>query len=445
MHHLLLLAALTPPARPPGDAFVLLGATAEASLVEMLGETVGRRRALRRSPDEERLSLALARARRQHRAASARVAALDTRGHHTRRALEGSSGSELARRKKERLAAADRIARLVGALRRARDATAAQALVLGGGAHGTVMLGRGVLSGSEVAIKVSRRGGGDSEALTTEARVLRALRRETGFPRPLYYGRQALRGEPCDVLVQEAVGPSIDALWWASSGGTALSPRCALRVACGALQRLASLHRLGYAHNDVSTSNLCAGAGGGAAQHEIHLVDFGSATPLPSSSTTAAGGDRERRDTDGGGGGGTPLFASAAAHGGGLCGAADDLESLAYVLSFLARGSLPWEHAPPADIPAAKRAATASQLSEGLPREAAVAVEALLRPPRGAGGEVDHAALLRTLRLAAGSDGGEEGEGEQGEGMDWQRLGLSWRADGAILDAGGELVRRPAG
>ncbi|EOD40061.1 hypothetical protein EMIHUDRAFT_121994 [Emiliania huxleyi CCMP1516] len=109
------------------------------------------------------------------------------------------------------------------------------------------------------------------------------------------------------------------------------------------------------------------------------------------------------------------------------------------------RGSLPWEHAPPADIPAAKRAATASQLSEGLPREAAVAVEALLRPPRGAGGEVDHAALLRTLRLAAGSDGGEEGEGEQGEGMDWQRLGLSWRADGAILDAGGELVRRPAG
>jgi len=170
--------------------------------------------------------------------------------------------------------------------------------------------------------------------------------------------------------------------------GTALSPRCALRVACGALQRLASLHRLGYAHNDVSTSNLCAGAGGGAAQHEIHLVDFGSATPLPSSSTTAAGGDRERRDTDGGGGGGTPLFASAAAHGGGLCGAADDLESLAYVLSFLARGSLPWEHAPPADIPAAKRAATASQLSEGLPREAAVAVEALLRPPRGAGGEV---------------------------------------------------------
>ena len=59
--------------------------------------------------------------------------------------------------------------------------------------------------------------------------------------------------------------------------------------------------------------------------------------------------------------------------------------------------------------------------------------------------QVDHAALLRTLRLAAGSDGGEEGEGEQGECMDWQRLGLSWRADGAILDAGGELVRRPAG
>ena len=27
---------------------------------------------------------------------------------------------------------------------------------------------------------------------------------------------------------------------------------------------------------------------------------------------------------------------------------------------------------------------------------------------------MDHAALLRTLRLAAGSDGGEEGEGEQG-------------------------------
>ena len=40
MHHLLLLAALTPPARPPSNAFVLLGATAKASLVEMLNETM---------------------------------------------------------------------------------------------------------------------------------------------------------------------------------------------------------------------------------------------------------------------------------------------------------------------------------------------------------------------------------------------------------------------
>eukprot|EP00962_Isochrysis_galbana_P023796 scaffold7239_cov58-Isochrysis_galbana.AAC.1 len=279
---------------PRRDAFVLLRRAAgdsERLELEESAEVVGPRAARRQSANEARIGRELARARQHHRKLAARVAELDTPALHGSRDL-------LARLKKEKLGAADRVAALVGALQAVRGAghAAAAGHALGGGAFGTVLLGRGLLSGRSVAVKVSdaRAGGGGGvteskggeagaggfagagsvaatpggsgvvsppSELSTEARVLRLLKDADapGFPRPLYFGRQALGGKPVELLVEEQLGPSLEALWWAAAGGTVLSVGCALRIAEAALLRLQSLHRLGYVHNDISPANFCVG------------------------------------------------------------------------------------------------------------------------------------------------------------------------------------------
>ena len=185
----------------------------------------------------------------------------------------------------------------------------------------------------------------------------------------------------------QLLGPSIDELLWATSGGTTLSTPCVLRLAAEMLARLQALHAAGYVHNDVSLRNFCMGRGGEAlvaggtrakasppddsCASTVYLVDFGLATRV--------GGYAENTTT------GTPLFASAAAHRGQRrrCEPADDLEALCFILAYLGSGALPWEHAnASADVFAAKQAVRADQLTEGLPQSLADAIGALWRLAR---------------------------------------------------------------
>ena len=368
---------------PPRDAFVLLRRTVgeDATVVlEESAEVVGPRAVRRRSKTEARIEGELARALQRKRDLAVRVSELDTPSHHGR-------CDELRRLKKEKLVAADRVASLVAALRKVRGGddntqggggAAAAGHALGGGAFGTVLLGRGLLSGQNVAVKISDAPGTENETagsgtqwsvglsgqgwagsgsgrgsigrggasgkgasaaagygsrhgeasgtagapaeegaseLRVEARVLRQLHeaRAPGFAAPFYFGRQRIGGRLCELLVEEQLGPSIDSLWWAAAGGTRLSVGCALRVAEGALQRLQSLHRLGYVHNDVSPANLCVGLGaaavggaenatagtvgssaevggaspGGAASRTIHLIDLGCCSRAPQTADEA--------------------------------------------------------------------------------------------------------------------------------------------------------------
>jgi len=298
--------------------------------------------------------------------------------------------------------------------------------------------------------------GGRPSELRTEAHLLRLLAdaRAPGFPRPLHFGQQSVDGKLCELLVEEQLGPSIEALWWAAAGGTRLSVGCALGVAAGALQRLQSLHRLGYVHNDVSPGNLCVGLdvdadGSGTAEvarQQIHLIDLGCCTRA---STAAAPAVPTCEPV------GTLMYASVAAHEGGVpTRPADDLESLGYMTAFLMRGDLPWEYerSERAVVRAKKQARTDdSMLFSGLPDEAAFAMRALLDPALRAGpGDVDHEAVLRSLRFAIAAytrrqppSGDELDVDAPPPLMDWERQGLRWTAAGVILDADGNVLHSP--
>eukprot|EP00967_Tisochrysis_lutea_P058036 scaffold73729_cov41-Tisochrysis_lutea.AAC.2 len=90
-------------------------------------------------------------------------------------------------------------------------------------------------------------------------------------------------------------------------------------------------------------------------------------------------------------------------------------------------------------------------LFSGLPDEAAFAMRALLDPALRAGpGDVDHEAVLRSLRFAIAAytrrqppSGDELDVDAPPPLMDWERQGLRWTAAGVILDADGNVLHSP--
>lgn len=246
------------------------------------------------------------------------------------------------------------------------SALAEDADLLGSGQFGKVFRGRrlsGVagasVGGAAVAIKVmpvivpdgaTPDAGAVPEAaapshersrIALEASVLRAVRGERGFPALLHDGRQAVFGQDSDVLVMSLLGEPVYSL--------CPEPMCedgrfttaaVLKIGHDALRSLRSLHAARFVHNDVKPQNLLFGAAGSANEDDVHLVDFGM---------TTVEGECQEEFVEGcelAAGGGTPLFASVAQLEGRPTAAVDDVESLWYVLAFLAEGALPWQWEP---------------------------------------------------------------------------------------------------
>ena len=222
---------------------------------------------------------------------------------------------------------------------------------LGEGRFGDVLLGKAD-DGSSVAIKVALR---RTSQLATEAACLRAVAGSAGFPRLLAH-RPPSEERASELLVMELLGDSVQTLWERASRRTHFSSPTVRHIGRGTLRCLRALHRAGYVHNDLKPPNVLLGAASSAAADEMHLIDFGLATTANAaaaagapSSPKAARGSIDARV-------GSPLFASVAAHDGFPTRPVDDLESLVYMLAFLAAGSLPWQQAAYARVPEMKRA-----------------------------------------------------------------------------------------
>ena len=313
-----------------------------------------------------------------------------------------------------------------------------------------MLLGRQAGSGELVALKVIPHGSGDGNdtlavaQLRTEAEVLALMteRREPGFPRLLHCATQDVVGRSSLVLAMELLGPNIDDLWWEATGGTSFSVASTLRIGRQMLARLQHLHAAGFVHNDVSPRNFCMGRGhdaveaaGGVKSADrtsmVHLVDFGSATPVGQLMT-----DEFR---------GTWLFAGAPSNTGGLpraCTPADDIASLVHCLVYLGSGSLPWEHSrSEAESEAAKKAAMAEQLTSLLPEALGgpvgrlwqLARQAHRSPPINMHEYAYDAGWPTACRAALGAD--VMPCGSNAPYYDWEEVGVTWSASGEIMHA----------
>lgn len=201
---------------------------------------------------------------------------------------------------------------------------------LGTGTQSEVLLGELPADGREVAVKVGLK----RNAIAREAAVLSSMSGVPGFPTMLHHEAVSARN-PGGAMVVELLGPSLDDLWQGMSQSSTdihLSGQTFLRVGRGVLRLLRELHRAGFVHNDLKPANVLLGAGSTLQPTRLHLIDFGSCTATADDAPLPIGPI------------GTAMFASVAVD---ECQrpscAADDVESLAYNLLYLALGALPWQ------------------------------------------------------------------------------------------------------
>ncbi|KAJ7489188.1 kinase-like domain-containing protein [Mycena latifolia] len=170
-----------------------------------------------------------------------------------------------------------------------------------------------------------------------EVAAYRALGACPGVPAPRIAAAQ--HDPVCDVhaLVLPKLGPTLEDLR-AVLPDNRFDARMVLTVAIEMIDRYRDIHARGLVHSGIKPGNICLAPRGGAdAPSMLYAIDFGFSTaldvdvrtPLPSAHRIDAVGNRR--------------FMSVFAHHGISQSQRDDLEALAYLLSYLFHARLPWD------------------------------------------------------------------------------------------------------
>ncbi|KAH7909017.1 kinase-like domain-containing protein [Hygrophoropsis aurantiaca] len=205
--------------------------------------------------------------------------------------------------------------------------------------------------------------------LKQESKVYKTLMGGPGVPWIMWSGKQG----DYNVLVLDMLGPSLEDLFKMCNRHFTL--KTVLLIADQLISRLEYIHSRDFVHRDVKPANFVMGTEKSA--HEVNVIDFGLAKKFRDPRT---GGHIAYRQ-EGHHGVGTSLFASLNTHEGIECSRRDDLESLAYMLIYFLRGTLPWRKTKGSTIAEtwalihAAKIASLPTLTAGLPAEFAVFFE----------------------------------------------------------------------
>ncbi len=164
--------------------------------------------------------------------------------------------------------------------------------------------------------------------LEYENRVYALLEGGTGIPKVYDYFQYG----DYNVLIMDRLGSSIQSIL-ERSPGKRLQMDSVLALGMRILCHLEVIHEKCMLHRDLKPQNIMLGRQN---DREVYLIDFGLSKRYASNGKHIPFKDKKRGLT------GTPRFASINSHLGIEQSRRDDLESLAYVLIYLAKGTLPW-------------------------------------------------------------------------------------------------------
>ncbi|KDR72790.1 hypothetical protein GALMADRAFT_142524 [Galerina marginata CBS 339.88] len=197
------------------------------------------------------------------------------------------------------------------------------------GGCGTVFLGVHTVAGKEVAIKLEPAMAKHSP-LKQESKIYKTLMGGTGVPWIMWSGRQG----DYNVMIIDLLGPSLEDLFKRCNRHFSL--KTVLLLADQLISRIEFIHSNSIVHRDIKPANFVMGTG--KAAHMVNVIDFGLAKKFRDVRTSTHIPYKQ----DDFHGVGTSLFAAINTHLGVESSRRDDLESLAYMLIYFLRGTLPW-------------------------------------------------------------------------------------------------------
>ena len=199
---------------------------------------------------------------------------------------------------------------------------------LGEGSFGEVY--QAIWQGEDVAIKVERRSTRCPQ-LNNEYKLLTKMQSGVGMPE--VYSLESVTG--CSVMVMELLGATVHDVFMAC--GKRFPAGLVMQLGEQMIGRLEFVHSRGVVHRDMKPDNFLLGKGIHA--DLIYLIDFGISQYFRDSKSL-----KHCPLTNGHSLRGTAKYCSLNTHHGLDQSRRDDLESLGYVLVYLAQGALPWEN-----------------------------------------------------------------------------------------------------
>ncbi|KAF8078232.1 kinase-like protein [Lyophyllum atratum] len=200
---------------------------------------------------------------------------------------------------------------------------------IGAGAFGDVYLAEDVITGAGVAVKMEPPSHNPSK-LRNEWKIYKDLGRAPGIPRAFWFDVES----GYKAIVMSLLGPSLEEIF--NTCNRVFSLKTVLLVAEQMITRIEYLHARGYIHRDIKPDNFLLGPNGNA---EVHIVDFGLAMKYHDDTTHSHISCQKTSNILG-----TARYFSIHTHQGFEQSHRDDLESLAYVLIYFLRGTLPWQN-----------------------------------------------------------------------------------------------------
>lgn len=202
---------------------------------------------------------------------------------------------------------------------------------VGKGSFGDVHLGHDKEANNLVAIKLEHKD--NKMMLQHEYNVYNAVNDDRHrIPQIYWYGEEG----DFRVMVMEYLGDSLEALF--NKCGRIFSLKTTLMIGIQIFDLIEHLHRSNYIHRDLKPENFLIGINNN--RHFIYMIDFGLAKPYKNEDTIHMKMHTGKKLV------GTARYASINSHNGIELSRRDDLESLAYLLIYFLKGSLPWQGLP---------------------------------------------------------------------------------------------------
>lgn len=205
---------------------------------------------------------------------------------------------------------------------------------LGAGAFGEVFLATDIENGEVVAVKFEKADVKHPQ-LYYENKIYKWLNAAgswpiVGVPRRRYY----CANTDYNMLVMDCLGPSLEDRL--TQCRRRMSLKSVLMIGLQALRRVEFIHGKSFIHRDLKPDNILMGNGDESSI--LFVVDYGLAKRYRDHHTHQHIPYREGKHLTG-----TARYASINTHRGFEQSRRDDLESLGYVLVYLAKGELPWQ------------------------------------------------------------------------------------------------------